>query len=329
MPVQEQISQKTARYKLAPHITLGNLRGSLIGFKAQSITKIDGEGIVEFMEGISEYLVRDNGVSIEELEKNFDIQSDQLKNVFEFLVANGVCVKSDSDFNLTAFLAYERAGGQVSIEDILHRIQTSIVEVIAHEDNEVAKRLIANLQESKLNVAVKGESDKKPNIRIAVGTSHLDPLLKEVNDMALEDHIPWLSLVPYDGQAAWVGPFFIPHQSACLHCYNLRKSANFADDVFRSELMDIKPVNSDKQPVYNQPINLVQTGIASNLITEWVALSDYGPSAMPGGFTTINLNDKGVSVDNHRVYRVPRCQKCSPVADTGFPQVWHHGEGHK
>ncbi|PGS14085.1 cyclodehydratase [Bacillus cereus] len=326
MPIQEQISQKTARYKLAPHITLGNLQGSLVGFKGQSITKIDGEGVVEFIEGISEYLIRDNGVSIEELEENFDIESAQLKNVLEFLVTNGMCVKSDFDFNLTALLAYERAGGQVSVEDILHRIQTGIVEVIARENNGVAKELIANLREFRLNVVLKGESDVKPSIRIAVGTSHLDPLLEEVNDIALEDNIPWLSVVPYDGQTAWVGPFFIPHQSACLHCYNLRKSANFADDVFRSELMKIKPVKSDKQPVYNQPINLVQNGIASNLITEWVALRDYASSAIPGGFTTINLDDRGISFNNHRVYRVPRCQKCSHAADTGFPQVWYHGE---
>lgn len=326
MLVQEQ---KTTRYKLAPHITLGNLEGSLIGFKAQSITKIDGEGIVEFIKGISEYLVRDNGVSIAELEQNFHVESDQLENVLEFLVTNGLCVKSDFNFNLTAFLAYERAGGQVLVEDILSRIQTSVVEVIVRENNPIAIELIDNLRKSGFNVVLKGESNDQPSIRIAVGTSHLDPLLEEVNDMALEDHIPWLSIVPYDGQTSWVGPFFIPHQSACLHCYNLRKSANFSDEVLRSELMKIKPVNSDKQPVYNMPINLVQTGIASNLITEWVALKDYAPSAIPGGFTTINLDDKGVSFNSHRVYRVPRCPKCSPAADTGFPQVWFHGEVNK
>src|SRR5699024_11350068 len=79
---------------------------------------------------------------------------------------------------------------------------------------------------------------------------------------------------------------------ACLHCYNLRKSANFSDDVFRSKLMNIKPIKDSSHPVYNQAINLVQIGIASNLITEWIALREYAPSAVPGGVTTITLDNK-------------------------------------
>lgn len=325
MSIQKKSVQKVVRYKLAPHITLGEMRGSLIAFKAQSITKIDGSGVIEFIESIFEYLVRDNGVSIEELDESFDVEKDQLENVFSFLVENGICVKTEGDFNLTAYLAYERAGGQVEVNEILRRLETDAVEMVAQEDNILAENLISNLKKSGLNVFFTGEVNK-PSLRIVVGTSHLDPILEEMNDIALNDHIPWLCLVPYDGQAAWVGPFFIPHQSACLYCYNLRKSANFSDEVLRSELMSIEPIHVHNNPVYNQPINLVQTGIASNLITEWITLRDYAPSAIPGGFTTINLDDKGVSFNSHRVYRVPRCPKCSPTADTGFPQVWHHGE---
>lgn len=318
--------QKVMRYKLSPHVTLGNLKGSLIGLKANAITKIDGDGIIEFMEEISEYLIRDQGVSIKELEENFKVDGGQLVNVFDFLVSNRMCVRSDFDFSLTAFLAHERAGGQVSVKDILSRIQRDVVEVITRDNNPIAKAIIDNLLELGFNVYPQGELKVKPSIRIAAGTSHLDPILDEVNDTALKDEIPWLCIVPYDGQASWVGPFFIPFKSACLYCYNLRRSANFSDAVLRSELMEIQPLYTAKQPVYNLPINLVQTGIASNLITEWITLREYGPSTVPGGFTTINLDNKGISFSSHRVLRVPRCPKCSPAADTGFPQVWFHGE---
>lgn len=54
---------------------------------------------------------------------------------------------------------------------------------------------------------LKGELNKQPDIRVAIGNSHLDPIFEEINDLALEDHIPWLSIVPYDGQTSWVGPF--------------------------------------------------------------------------------------------------------------------------
>ncbi|MES9729779.1 TOMM precursor leader peptide-binding protein, partial [Bacillus safensis] len=305
---------------------LGKLEDSLIGLKAQTVTKIEGDGIIEFIQEISNYLTEDNGVSIKELEENFEVESDQLKHVLEFLVTNGMCVKTDMNFDLTALLSYERAGGQVLVEDILDRLKTGIVEVITRDHNPVAAEFIRHLQEAGLHVVLKGELNKQPDIRVAIGNSHLDPIFEEINDLALEDHIPWLSIVPYDGQTSWVGPFFIPHQSACLHCYNLRKSANFSDEVLRSDLMKIKPINPEKKPVYHMPIHLVQIGIASNLILEWLTLKDYAPSAIPGGFTTINLDDKGVSFNHHRVYRVPRCPKCSPAADTGFPQVWFHGE---
>lgn len=119
--------QESTRYKLAPHVTLGKLEDSLIGLKAQTVTKIEGEGIIEFIQEISNHLTKDNGVSIKELEENFEIESDQLKHVLEFLVANGICVKTDMNFDLTALLSYERAGGQVLVEDILDRLKQGLL----------------------------------------------------------------------------------------------------------------------------------------------------------------------------------------------------------
>lgn len=50
--------QEMTRYKLAPHITLGKLEDSLIGLKAQTVTKIEGDGIIEFIQEISNYLTK-------------------------------------------------------------------------------------------------------------------------------------------------------------------------------------------------------------------------------------------------------------------------------
>src|SRR5699024_1726113 len=97
MSILENVSQEDIRYKLAQHITLGDLKGSLVAFKGQYITIIDGEGIVDFIEEIFEYLVRKNGTSIRELDKKFVIKKDELKEVFEFLVENKLCIKRSEE----------------------------------------------------------------------------------------------------------------------------------------------------------------------------------------------------------------------------------------
>src|SRR5699024_12506882 len=114
------------------------------------------------------------------------------------------------------------------------------VEVIANKDNILAKKFIEELQSVGINTALKGEISDKPGIRVAIGTSHLDLIPDDVNNNALNDHIPWLSLVPYDDETAWVGLVITPYQSAGVHGYILRTSANLHDDIFRSELRTMK-----------------------------------------------------------------------------------------
>src|SRR5699024_2590155 len=107
MFILENVSQEDIRYKLAPYITLGDIKGRLVAFKGQYITKNDGECIVDFIEEIYENIVRKNGTSIRELYKKFVIKKNELKEVFEFLVENKLCIKSETDFNSTAFLVYD------------------------------------------------------------------------------------------------------------------------------------------------------------------------------------------------------------------------------
>src|SRR5699024_7818902 len=118
MSILENVSQEDIRYKLAPHITLGDLKGSLVAFKGQYITKIDGEGIVDFIEEIFEYIVRKNGTSIRELDKKFVIKKDRIKEVFQFVLENNLCINTATDFNFPSFIIYDRTGRQAKMKDI-------------------------------------------------------------------------------------------------------------------------------------------------------------------------------------------------------------------
>lgn len=314
-------------YKLAPYITLGKIADDLIAIKSQTITRFSAEDVSTFVKAIYDHLSKEKGVSLKHLSNYTGFSESELEQVLEQMVENQLLIKISTEWDIASILSAERSGMQVSVEVVQERLKTEIIHLISADNNSFVDKIYAVLNDTGLNVEVKSDfSDTSTSIRVVVAASHLDPLLKEANAKALEDNIPWLSVVTHDGQTSWVGPFFIPHKSACLTCFNLRRAANFMDDVFRTEILKIEPLEVERYPVYDEPINLIQIGVLADLLREWISLKEYAPSAVPGGFKTIDVNENGVSMDNHRVYRVPRCPDCSPAADTGFPQVWFHGE---
>ena len=52
-----------------------------------------------------------------------------------------MCVKTDMNFDLTALLSYERAGGQVLVEDILDRLKQELLKLL----REIIIQLLLNL----------------------------------------------------------------------------------------------------------------------------------------------------------------------------------------
>lgn len=320
-------SESNARYKIAPHVTLGKIEEDLVAIKSQTITKISAEGMANFVEAILGQLSQEKGVSIEELSAYTGASEDELLEVLNVMVENNVLIKFPQHWTTKAILISERSGMQVCPEEIIKRLESSVISFYSSDNNPLAQTIYASLENAGLNVVKESTffNDESGTIRLIVASSYLDPLLKKANETALLDGKPWLSVVANDGQVSWVGPFFIPHKSACLTCFNIRKAANFTDDVFRAETLKIRPLKGESHPVYDEPINQIQAGIVANALTEWIALREFSASSVPGGFTTINIDDRGISMDNHRVYRVPRCPDCSPAASTGYPQVWFHG----
>jgi hypothetical protein len=119
-------------------------------------------------------------------------------------------------------------------------------------------------------------------------------MLFQANTRSLAENTPLLPVIAFDAETAWVGPYCIPHQSACVKCFQLRRSANFSDDVFRPELLRIRPIDDPAPDFGPNPVHYIQAGIVANFLLESVALRNHGPSTMPGGLTTITINDAGV-----------------------------------
>ena len=86
-------------------------------------------------------------------------------------------------------------------------------------DTEAATVLASAL--TALRVSVRADSQK----RIISLPDYRDAELRKWNAQALEQRIPWLLIRPY-GREIWVGPLFVPGQTACWLCLDRRLEQN-------------------------------------------------------------------------------------------------------
>jgi bacteriocin biosynthesis cyclodehydratase domain-containing protein len=142
--------------------------------------------------------------------------------------------------------------------------------------------------------------------------------LADLNRAALNLRTPW-SLVCFDGYEGWVGPTFVPAQTACFGCFSRRLHAGAAEPrhVFRDGAVKAYRVPSawSAGPESKAWVSL----IASMFALEVVA-------TMNGrGFTCNNMlsvHRMNLSFQRESVLRLPRCEECSPRRNAPRPNVF-------
>ncbi|MDO5092635.1 MAG: TOMM precursor leader peptide-binding protein [Propionibacteriaceae bacterium] len=300
------------------------LNNALVVTAARSVTTIGGDGVLDFAIRLRNHLGAEGYIHIDNLARDLGASPEQIQPVLDRLVDAGALCRSAERYASAVLIAAARAGNQVSDDVIAKRFSTTHVSLVARPGSHLAATIAQAAAELGIQVQMTTKVDCEADLKVVVANSFHDKHLFNANRIALADATPWLPVIAYDSDTAWVGPFVVPHQSACLTCLQLRRSANFSDDVFRPELLKIEPVDDPAPETGPNPVHYLQAGIVANFLMERVGLHDYAPSAAPGGITSIRINDSGLSMEYRRIFRVPRCPSCSPVADTGFPQVWFH-----
>jgi bacteriocin biosynthesis cyclodehydratase domain-containing protein len=142
--------------------------------------------------------------------------------------------------------------------------------------------------------------------------------LTALNRAALQLGIPW-SLVCFDGYEGWVGPTFVPDQTACFSCFRTRLYAGAAEPkhIFRDASVKVYRVPSPWAigPESNAWVSL----IASMFTLELIA-------TMNGrGFTCNNMlsvHRLNLTFQRESVLRLPRCEECSPRRNAPRPNVF-------
>ncbi len=144
--------------------------------------------------------------------------------------------------------------------------------------------------------------------------------LAALNQAALQLSVPW-SLVCFDGYEGWVGPTFVPGQTACFGCFRRRLFAGAAEPkhVFMDPRVRVYRVPS---PWSAGP----ETGAWVSLLTSMFALELI--AAMQGRSFTLNhiliVHRLNLTFQRESVLRLPRCPDCSPYGDAPIVNVFSH-----
>jgi bacteriocin biosynthesis cyclodehydratase domain-containing protein len=140
------------------------------------------------------------------------------------------------------------------------------------------------------------------------------PQLEALNRAAIEVGAVWMTLLPFDGRMAAIGPLFVPGETACYLCYRLRRAANlgYADDFL---LLERVPARYPVPPFDEEILASLGTRVAVG----W--LVGHDPS-VAGAFYAYEQGET-LALGRHAVYRVPRCPACSPSATQASPLPWH------
>jgi bacteriocin biosynthesis cyclodehydratase domain-containing protein len=144
--------------------------------------------------------------------------------------------------------------------------------------------------------------------------------LAALNSAALQLQLPW-SLVCFDGYEGWVGPTFVPGQTACFSCFRRRLFANAAEPkhVFLEPGIKVHRVPS---PWSVGP----ETAAWISLITSLFALELVGVTE-GRGFTLNHIlvvHRLNLTFQRESVLRLPRCPDCSTRGKAPRVNVFSH-----
>nr|WP_290666656.1 TOMM precursor leader peptide-binding protein [Ardenticatena sp.] len=137
---------------------------------------------------------------------------------------------------------------------------------------------------------------------------------------SVEQGIPWLAGA-WEGESLIIGPLFIPGETACYHCLEMREESHLP---YRDEFQFVKQHVrlGAAAHVQKAPLPLFWQKILSNfLVAEAVHLMSH--LFFPATYQTVLLFETRTwRLEHHVVLRVPFCPICSPFVERPFQKIW-------
>jgi bacteriocin biosynthesis cyclodehydratase domain-containing protein len=231
------------------------------------------------------------------------------------LLMDGVVPLEQSDLARTAVFLSSIGGASIT-ENIGQRLACASVTVVGSSD--VALEIIRGLQSSGIGEAKSGDfnniADGAPDLLIAAPSQAEASELRDLNSFALRHKQIWMQVLQYDGRFAAIGPIFVPHETACYACYQLRRASNVK---YPNEYLELDKAATPFEQC--AAVDLSVAGLAILHALRWIGAQD--PSLAGNMLAFQPFNDRATSL-NH-VLRVPRCQACSLASSITPPSPWH------
>jgi bacteriocin biosynthesis cyclodehydratase domain-containing protein len=143
---------------------------------------------------------------------------------------------------------------------------------------------------------------------------------ESINQVCLEKRIPWITCGSLRSMAGTVGPFFVPYETCCYACYDLRVKSNC--DAYH-EYMAYEKYLEEEKTRPNQygylPGFATVTGDLMALeiikhLTQFIVPDTYG--------ALFYINFLTLQTEIHEVLKLPRCPSCGAAARTPPRAAW-------
>lgn len=145
-------------------------------------------------------------------------------------------------------------------------------------------------------------------LTIVVTDDYLQVGLDAQNQAALASGKPWL-LVKLVGRKLWLGPLFVPGQSACWQCMAQRIEGNRQVESYILQKQGRQQPLPTSRPALPTTITLA-AALATNEIVKWIVLGKN--AALQGTLVTVDC--RSMEMESHTVVRRPQCPVCGEAA---------------
>jgi bacteriocin biosynthesis cyclodehydratase domain-containing protein len=153
------------------------------------------------------------------------------------------------------------------------------------------------------------------DLAIAAADGRDLPQLDVWNRRMLAGGQSWLLVLPFDGLYGAVGPLFIPGETSCYACLQIRRRSVLEDPEL-ARAYDDRPAT---RPM-GGAVTAVQAGLAVHMGLRWLA---YRDARIAGVLYAVRLIPQP-AVSGHEVFPVPRCPACRS-AGLPTPSPWYPG----
>jgi len=143
---------------------------------------------------------------------------------------------------------------------------------------------------------------------------------ERVHNTSINEGIPWIMCSPLNSIEGIVGPFFVPPETCCYRCYDLRIKSNLTR---YAEYMAFEAYVKDREGRtaeygFLNPFPMIIGNLAAleivKHITGFVSPETYG--------CLIALNFVTLQMEHHEVFKLPRCPDCSPARGLPPKSMW-------